>query len=204
MAQPKEAPLTGTRQITINSSFNANPQDVSINNGDSLDFNSQATQACSLFFNPAGVFNNQTINPGNNNSAMAAQQNDIIVDYTVVKPDGTTTGPYCVQVGSGVLTMNVDSFGNCSIGNAAIPLNGQAVFNYTQSGPNPPASIVVNFGDSSVLLNQQGGPVLSQTLYPGNNTPLTGRGTPGTTTYTFSGTESAGVGTEVGTIKVGS
>jgi hypothetical protein len=209
MAQPKEALVAQTKKINITSNYNVSDNNVKINAGDSIEFSSEANQACSTFFNPAGTFANQPV-PANGSApaqATAANQTPITADYVVIEPDGvTTTGPYSVTVDNGPLQLQVDSYGNCSIGNAAIPNNGALFFTYNQSGPNPPATITVNFDDANEFYNQQGVAVPSQILNAGNNAPLTGRGNNKTVTYWFRGTEEeTGVGgSGTGTIKVGS
>jgi hypothetical protein len=208
MAQPKEALAVKTKRINIDPNYDVSEQNVKINAGDSIEFFSQANQNCSTAFNPSGLFGNQTV-PANGSApalSTAANQAAITVDYVVVEPDGVTkTGPYSVTVDDGPLNMTVDSDGNCSPADAAIPNNGTLFFTYNQTGPNPPATIVVNFDtpNGQVEFYDGSNPVTSQTLNPGNNDVLAGRGI-ATATYWFPNTGEEGrVGSGTGTIKVG-
>jgi|GEM_PF-6311181 len=206
MAQPKEALAPKTKSITINSNYKATEQNVKISAGDSIEFTSQANQACSVSFIPAGVFANQTV-PDNGSApaqSTSSNQTPITVDYSVVGPN-ETTGPYSITIDDGALPMTVDSYGNCDFDSAAIPNNGTLYFTYNQVGPNPPATITVEFttpnGKIEFFENGQG--VTSQVLSPGSNNELQGRGDVDAS-YSFTGTTQPRQGGGGGTIKVGS
>lgn len=207
MAQPKEALAAQTKKITINSNYKATEQNVKITAGDSIEFTNQANQACSVSFIPAGVFANQQV-PANGSAppqSTSSSQTPITVDYFVAGPS-SATGPYSITIDDGALPMTVDSYGNCDFDDAAIPNNGTLYFTYNQTGPNPPASITVDFtmANGQVVFFENGQGVTSQTLNPGSNTALQGRGDV-KPSYSFKGTApQPREGSGGGSIKVGS
>jgi hypothetical protein len=208
MAQPKEAFEAKTKIITIDSHYNVADQNVKISAGDSIQFKSQANQDCSASFTPSGVFSDQDV-PANDSApaqTTSSNQTAITIDYVVDEPSGGTTGPYSVTIDDGALPVTVDSYGDSDLNDVAIPNNGSLFFTYNEDGPNPPASITVEFtnpnGQDGLFLNGQ--QVSSQTLNSGDNPTLEGRGNC-QVGFSFSGTTpKIAEGTGGGTIKVGS
>lgn len=207
MAQPKEAFDAQTKIITVDSNYKVADQNVKISAGDSIQFKSQANQACTASFTPAGVFSNQPI-PANGSASpqtTSANQPPITIDYFIQAP-GAETGPYSITIDDGALPVTVDSYGDSDLNIAAIPNNGSIFFTYNQQGPNPPATITANFtnpnGQDGLFLNGQ--QVSSQTLNPGDNPALQGRGNV-KVGFSFAGIlPKPEEGTGGGTIKVGS
>jgi len=208
VATPKQGPQMVTRTVTINAQYQAEPQNLSADDGDELVFQSHASKDCSVYFNPVGVLTSNTYTPvpAGGSSVAIAIGNSLseTVDFVVVKSDQDTTGPYSITVEDGPLPMTVDSEGNCQPTDAAIPANGSLYFDYNQTDPSVPSLIVTfTYADPQhpVFHDESGNAVTSQTLNPGENGKLTAQGTPQSVSYTIAPQPKTDTG---GTIKVGS
>jgi hypothetical protein len=209
MAQPKEALIAQTIpvKVTINSDYTVSPPNVTIGFNENIEFVDTAAASCTIYFNPADEFGRQTqtVTPGQP-LVVSPTEDDVTVVYGV--NGQAQTGPYSITVvGCAPLEVDVNSAGSNSIGSGAIPHRGWIRFTYNQTGPNPPAYITVNFKypvpTVAELFDRAGNPVFSQTLDPGDNTPLMANGANNVVVgYTFTGTNNRTDGGS-GTIKIG-
>jgi hypothetical protein len=209
MAQPKEALVAQPTpvKVTINPDYTVSPPNIIIGFNHSVEFTNTAAATCSVSFNPGDEFGppTQYINSGES-LVVSPTEDDVTVVYIV--NGQSQTGPYSITVtGCAPLEVDVNSAGGNSIVNGAMPHKGWIRFTYNQTGPNPPAYITVNFNYAipkvADLFDRAGNPVFSQTMYPGDNTPLMANGGNNVVVrYTFSGTSDPTEGGS-GTVKIG-
>lgn len=210
MATPKQGLAVGTTAtININSNYQASPPNQTVGAGQTLEFKNQASEDCYIYFNPVGVITpivNTQVPAGGSASIAIPFPLSETVDYVVLKPDGSSVGPYSVTVNDNEpLPMTVDSSGNCQPGDAAIPAQGWIYFNYSGT-----QGMVVTFQyddpGNPVFHDANGNAVTSQNLSPGVNPGLQAQGSPQTVSYTIAPSDaiSGKLKDGGGTIKVGS
>ena len=179
-------------------------------NTDTVVFNNNnPTGTASVAFLGAGtnVFSNPPVmNPNSPSPSLSPALSNVTVNYQVGM-NGSTYGPYSIQVGNGPLEIDVvNGIGDTNLPNAAIPNNGQIQFrDLTGFG----GTVTFN----SPLYDSNGNPVTSQPLNANSASPvLTGRGTNKTVLFFTNMNANAakehshghgGVGSGSGSIKIG-
>jgi len=212
MATPKEALVGATQSININSNAKAAPPNQVIGNADSVTFNNNDhndSATVQFLANGANEFTYQgspvssfSIAPGNSFGPLVPVTFNVTVDYNV-SVGQNSGGPFCLQVGSGPLQIDiVNPSGGTDLQNGAIPNNGMVTFNNETTG-----TAYVTFSPGDALYDQNNNPVAEQVIQPSTlGAQLTGKGTNKNVSYwvnVITQVKSDRVETGNGTIKIG-
>lgn len=135
MSAARHIPMEEVVQpISITASFVPTPQGVIVPSGTIVQFTNNSQSTVNIVFNPNPfnstgplLFSNiSNLGPGATNSQAPTAPNGS-VNYFVNVVGGGSYGPFAIQVGTGVLFLQVtyqNSAGQCHPGEAALPMGG--------------------------------------------------------------------------------
>lgn len=122
------------QQVNINSSYDANPAGVQINDGQPVKFNNNSGSTISITFAPTAITNRRVFNDIQNlASGQSVTESPLVTDVTVnyeVWWNLQNYGPFAIEVGTGPLEISVTN-GLPTPNRSAVPPNGEIQFNAT-------------------------------------------------------------------------